>query len=203
MQPSFKKCYMCVNWFDRTDDQPEVDDGFYENRMTNAPICSIPWNNKEACGSKCQHIGSEKQQREGFNAPDKILLAVLIAFGLIMVGLIIRKRQKMSNKDTLLEQASLSASGLQQPHVLSIFAVVIVGIVVCALLGWENITWALLLIVNAALFAYLMKLTIASSSNTADTIIGPDGNIIRNDSDDSSVGSVNGRDGTYNLPVLD
>jgi predicted nucleic acid-binding Zn ribbon protein len=194
---------MCVNWFDRNDDQPEVDDGFYENRMTNAPLCATPWSNKQACGSKCQHIGMEKKQRESFSSSDRILLAVLVAFGLVMVGLIARKRYKMSNKDTLLEQASLSAAGLQQTQVLAIFVAVVVVIAVFAVLGLKNITWALLLIINTALFSYLMKLTIASSSNTDDTIIGPDGTIIRNDSDDSSVASANGRDGTYNLPVLD
>ena len=193
---------MCVNWFDRTDDQPEVDDGFYISRMTSAPLCSIPWDSKETCDNKCQRISMEKKQRGEFTAPDHVLLTILIAFALIMVGLIVRKRQKMSNKDTLLEQASLSAAGLQQPHVLGLFVLVVLVIAVFALLGLKNITWTLLLIIDTALFAYLMKLTIASSMNTADTIIGPDGTIFRNDSDDSSVDD-NGRDGTYNLPVLD
>ena len=195
---------MCVHWFDRNDDQPEVDDGFYEERKTNSPLCSVPWSSKEVCDSKCQHIGMEKKQREGFNTSDHVLLGILVTFGLIMVGLIIRKRYQMTNKDTLLEQAALSASGLQQPHVICLFVLTVLVIAVFALLGLKNVTWTLLLIIDTVLFAYLMKLTIASSMNAPETIIGPDGTIFRNDSDDSSVESNGGgRDGTYNLPVLD
>jgi hypothetical protein len=195
---------MCVHWFDRNDDQPEVDDAFYEERKTNSPLCAVPWASKEVCDSKCQHIGMEKKQREGFNASDRVLLGILVTFGLVVVGLIIRKRHQMTNKDTLLEQAALSASGLQQPHVVCLFVLIVLVIAVFALLGLKNVTWTLLLIIDTILFAYLMKLTIASSMNAPDTIIGPDGTIFRNDSDDSSVGS-NGdrRDGTYNLPVID
>ena len=148
----------------------------------------------------------EKKQRVGFSASDRVLLAILVTFGIIMVGLIVRKRNQMTNKDTLLEQAALSASGLQQPHVLGLFILTILVIAVFALLGLKNVTWALLLIVDTVLFAYLMKLTIASSMNAPEAIIGPDGTIFRTDSDDSSVGS-NGPQtvttGTYNLPVLD
>lgn len=192
---------MCVNWFDRSDDYPAVDDGFYVNRMTNSPLCTTPWSNKETCGSKCQHLGMERKQRVGWTASDQILLTILIAFGLIMLGLIIRKRQQMTNKDTLLEQAALGATGLQQPHVLCIFVLLVLVIAVFALLGLKNITWTLLLLVDTVLFAYLMKLTIASSMNAAETIIGPDGTILFSDSDDSSVAS-GGRDGIYNLPVI-
>ena len=197
---------MCVHWFDRNDDQPEVDDGFYYERKTNSPLCSVPWANRETCDSKCQHIGMEKKKREGFSASDHVLLAILVTFGLIVVGLIIRKRNQMTNKDTLLEQAALSASGLQQPHVLGLFILTILVIAVFALLGLKNVTWTLLLIIDTVIFAYLMKLTIASSMNTPEAIIGPDGTIFRTDSDDSSVAS-NGPQtvttGTYNLPVLD
>ena len=197
---------MCVHWFDRNDDQPEVDDGFYDERKTNSPLCSVPWANRETCDTKCQHIGMEKKQREGFSASDHILLAILVTFGLIMVGLIIRKRNQMTNKDTLLEQAALSASGLQQPHVLGLFILTILVIAVFALLGLKNVTWTLLLITDTVLFAYLMKLTIASSMNAPEAIIGPDGTIFRTDSDDSSVGS-NGpqtvTSGAYNLPLID
>ena len=194
---------MCVHWFDRNDDQPEVDDAFYYERKTNSPLCSIPWSEKEICDSKCQHIGIEKTHRAGWSTSDHILLAILVTFGLIMVGLIIRKRNQMSNKDTLLEQAALSATGLQQPHVLGLCILVVLVIAVFAVLGLKNVTWTLLLIVDTVLFAYLMKLTIASSMNAPETIIGPDGTIFRNDSDDSSVGSNTQREGTYNLPVLD
>jgi hypothetical protein len=195
---------MCVHWFDRNDDQPEVDDGFYYARKTNSPICSVPWANRVTCDSKCQHIGMEKKQRVGFNSSDDVLLAILVTFGLIMVGLIIRKRNQMTNKDTLLEQAALSASGLQQPHVLGLFLLVVLVIAVFALLGLKNVTWTLLLIVDTVLFGYLMKLTIASSMKTPETVIGPDGTIFRTDSDDSSVAS-NGPQtaGTYSLPLID
>jgi predicted nucleic acid-binding Zn ribbon protein len=205
-QPGFKQCMMCVHWFDRNDDQPEVDDGFYYERKTNSPLCSVPWANREICDTKCQHIRVEKQQRQRWSTSDHILLAILVTFGLIMVGLIIRKRNQMSNKDTLLEQAALSASGLQQPHVIGLFILVVIVIAVFGLLGLKNVTWTLLLTIDTILFAYLMKLTISSSINSPETIIGPDGTIFRTDSDDSSVGS-NGQQtnttGTYNLPVID
>jgi hypothetical protein len=194
---------MCVHWFDRNDDQPEVDDGFYYERKTNSPLCSIPWSEKEACDTKCQHIGMEKKLRAGWSAEDHVLLMILVSFGLIMVGLIIRKRHQMTNKDTLLEQAALSASGLQQPHVLGLFLLVVLVIAVFALLGLKNVTWTLLLIIDTLLFAYLMKLTIASSMNAPETIIGPDGTIFRNDSDDSSVDANDNDRGTYNLPTID
>lgn len=200
IQPTFKRCAMCVNWYDH---ENEVDDGYYFSRMLHAPLCSTAWKYKETCDTKCQRLAMEKKQKSGWSASDNVLLAILIAFGLIMVGLIMRKREKMSNKDTLLEQAALSAAGLQQPHVLGIFVLTVLVIAVFALLGLKNITWALLLIMNTALFSYLMKLTITSSMNTADAIIGPDGTIIRKDSDESSMVSSAARSGTYNLPVID
>ena len=115
----------------------------------------------------------------------------------------------MSNKDTLLEKAALNAAGLQQPHVIGIFALVVVVIVVFILLGLKNITWALLLLINTALFGYLMKLTVTTSVGQ-EPIIGPDGEIIRpSDSDDSSVDTdidgqtpANANAGTYSLPTL-
>lgn len=167
----------------------EVDDGFYEKRMTNAPMCSAAWEGKQTCDRKCQKIGAEKNSRsgnqQGWNASDHMLLLILITFGIILLGLIIRKRNKMSNKDALLEQAAMSAAGLQQPHIIGIVALTVIVIAVFALLGLKNITWALLLILNTALFAYLMKLTVDASS--AATIIGPDGTVVRHDdSDDDS-----------------
>ncbi len=89
----------------------------------------------------------------------------------------------MSNKDALLEQAAITAAGLQQTHVLGVFVLLILVIVVFALLGLKKITWALLLLINILLFAYLMKLTVDGS--VKETIVGPDGKIVeREDSDD-------------------
>ena len=53
-----------------------------------------------------------------------------------MLGLIVRKRQKMSNKDSLLEQAAMSAAGLQQPHVIGILVLIVIvvaGVAVAAI----------------------------------------------------------------------
>lgn len=123
-----------------------------------------------------------------------------------MLVAILDKRRNMSNKDSLLEQAAMSAAGLQQAHVICIFVLVIVVITVFALLGLKNITWALLLIMNTALFGYLMKLTVDSSVSTAETVIGPDGTAIRrgDDSEDSSCESSRafGNPGDYQVPSL-
>ena len=70
---------------------------------------------------------------------------------------ITKKRQKMSNKDNLLEQAAIAAAGLQQSHILGIFALFILIILIFGLPELEKITWALLLILNIKLFGYLMK----------------------------------------------
>jgi hypothetical protein len=154
-------------------------------------------------------MGAESSEGSGWSPSDKILLAILSAFGLIMLGLIVRKRQKMSNKDALLEQAAMSAAGLQQPHVIGIFVLVVIVVLVFALLGLKNVTWALLLIINTALFGYLMKLTVDSGVTAGETVVGPDGTILRRDSDDSSVesaskpGSQHNNAGTYVLPTLD
>jgi hypothetical protein len=204
VQVTFKKCYACVNWFD-VDDGVDVDDGFYEKRMTEAPLCSTAWQYREECGRKCQRTGVEKMEREGWNTSDQILLAILVSFGLIMLGLIVRKRQQMSNKETLLEQAAMSTVGLQQPHVIGVFALVVLVIAVFAVLGLKNITWALLLLINMVLFGYLMKLTVDSSVRTGESIIGPDGQILPRDSDDDSSvadSSRGGNAGTYILPTI-
>lgn len=104
--------------------------------------------------------------------------------GLGMLLAIVKKRQKMSNKNALLEQAAISAVGLQQSHILGIFALLILIITMFALLGLKKITWALLLMLNIVLFGYLMKLTVDGS--VKETIIGPDGKIVEqvDDSDD-------------------
>lgn len=188
-----------MNWFDR-DDDAQVDDAFYENRKKVAPLCSTAWTYKETCGRKCQRIGTEHNIGDGWSPSDKVLLAILSAFGLILVGLIFNQRQKMSNKDTLLEQAALSTAGLQQPHVIGMFVLVVLIVAVFALLGLKNITWGLLLLVNTALFAYLMRLTVRAT----EPIIGPNGEILRQDSDDSSLisDSGNNKSGTYVLPTI-
>ena len=128
----------------------------------------------------------------------------LLDVGLGMLGAIVQKRRKMSNKDALLEQAAMSAAGLQQAHVLGIVILVILVIAVFALLGLKNITWALLLIMNTALFGYLLKLTVDSGVSAGETIIGPDGTVIqRKESEDSEESEQsNPNNGTYTLPTL-
>mmetsp|Transcript_17080 Transcript_17080/g.42669 ORF Transcript_17080/g.42669 Transcript_17080/m.42669 type:complete len:443 (-) Transcript_17080:617-1945(-) len=205
IQLPFKRCQSCVMWVDKNDD--EIDDMFYENRKTNAPLCSTAWNYKQECKGKCLRIGLESESRDGWNTPDKVLLAILAVFGFGMLIAIIKKRQNMSNKDALLEQAAMTAAGLQQAHVVGIFFLIIIVITVFALLQLKNITWALLLIMNTALFGYLMKLTVDSGVSAGETVIGPDGAIIRHvDSDDSSVESIpqtpNNNAGTYMLPTI-
>lgn len=192
-----------MNWIDVSDDQ--IDDMFYEKRTMNAPLCSSVWQYKESCDRKCQKTGLERKEKNGWNTSDKILLAILAVFGFGMLVAILTKRTKMSSKDALLEQAAMSAAGLQQAHVIGIFLLVVIIITVFALLGLKNVTWALLLIMNTSLFGYLMKLTIDSGVSTGETIIGPDGTIIRRgDSDDSSVESARGdaTGGTFMIPNL-
>lgn len=193
-------------WVDQNDDA--VDDMYYENRQTEAPLCATAWNYKADCKGKCQRLGVERQ-KDGWSAPDKVLLAILSIFGFGMLVAILRKRQNMSNKDALLEQAAMSAAGLQQAHVIGIFFLIIIVITVFALLQLKNITWAMLLIMNTALFGYLMKLTVDSGVSAGETVIGPDGTIIRHaDSDDSSIESSlpasakNSNAGTYMLPAI-
>eukprot|EP00571_Detonula_confervacea_P015554 CAMPEP_0172309162 /NCGR_PEP_ID=MMETSP1058-20130122/9525_1 /TAXON_ID=83371 /ORGANISM="Detonula confervacea, Strain CCMP 353" /LENGTH=372 /DNA_ID=CAMNT_0013021727 /DNA_START=571 /DNA_END=1689 /DNA_ORIENTATION=+ len=178
---SFKKCTPCVIWMDKNDD--EIDDQYYVNKQTNAPLCSAMWDYKEECNGNCRLMGKEAVGKEGWNRADKVLLSILSLFGLGMLLAIIKKRQKMSNKDALLEQAAISAAGLQQSHILGIFALLILIITMFALLGLKKITWALLLLLNILLFSYLMKLTVDGS--VKDTVIGPDGKIMeKDDSDD-------------------
>ncbi|KAG7341779.1 hypothetical protein IV203_006871 [Nitzschia inconspicua] len=201
IQLPFKHCQACVMWVDKNDD--EIDDMFYENRQTSAPLCATAWNYKQTCDRKCQHTNVEKQEKDNWNTPDKILLAILAIFGAGMLIAILRKRQNMSNKDALLEQAAMSAAGLQQAHVIGIFLMIVIVITVFALLQLKNITWALLLIMNTALFGYLMKLTVDSGVSAGESVIGPDGTVIRHaESDDSSVESRDENAGTYHLPTL-
>lgn len=188
-------------WVDKSDDQ--IDDMFFENRQTNAPLCSTSWNYKKVCNRRCRNIGLEKA---GWSTPDKILLTILAFFGAGMLYSIMKRREKMSNKDALLEQAAINAAGLQQSHVIGIFVLFILVVVIFAFLVMKNITWAMLLIMNTALFGYLMKLTMDSGVGSGETVIGPDGTIIRRaDSDDSSVESMQAspqNNGTYSLPEI-
>lgn len=154
-------------------------------------------------------MSSEALEKDGWSAPDKVLLFILSVFGFGMLIAILRKRQNMSNKDALLEQAAMSAAGLQQAHVIGIFILIIIVIAIFALLQLKNITWAMLLIMNTTLFGYLMKLTVDSGVSAGETVIGPDGTIIRHaDSDDSSIESSlpastkNSNAGTYMLPAI-
>lgn len=111
-----------------------------------------------------------------------------------MLIAIMRKRSKMSHKNALLEQAAISAAGLQQSHILGIFLLLILIIAIFALLGLKKITWALLLMLNIVLFAYLMKLTVDGS--VKETVIGPDGNVVEEvDSDDEEDDDEEDEDG--------
>jgi hypothetical protein len=185
------------------DDQ--IDDNFYAQHQMQAPMCSTAWTYKETCGNKCKRVGL-KEEEEGWNMPDKVMLVVLGIFAAVMLGLIAKKRSKMSNKDALMEQAAMNAAGLQTPHVIGIFALCVLVVSVFAALGLKGITWILLLSMNLGLFVYLMKLTYESAAAESDNLIGPDGEILRRDSDDSSVedGSASARNnnGTYQLPTI-
>lgn len=79
LQLPFKQCQACVNWVDRNDD--EIDDMFYENRQTEAPLCSNAWSYKEKCNRKCQKTGLEPRRKDGWNSSDKVLLTILSFFG--------------------------------------------------------------------------------------------------------------------------
>merc|ERR1712165_284353 len=99
-----------------------------------------------------------------------------------MFVVILMKRQKMSNKDALLEQAAMSAAGLQQTHVVGIFVLLLLVIVMFGLLGLKSITWGLLLLLSTILFAYLMKLTVDSGLNSA--LVAGDSSDSDDDDDD-------------------
>ena len=76
---SFGKCTPCVIWMDKNDD--EIDDQYYVNKQTNAPLCSAMWSYKEECNGKCQLTGKETAESEGWNKADKVLLSILSLFG--------------------------------------------------------------------------------------------------------------------------
>ena len=74
----FQKCTPCVIWSDKNDD--EIDDQYYVNKQTNAPLCSNVWAYKEECNGKCQKK-TNYSVREGWNKADKVLLTILSFFG--------------------------------------------------------------------------------------------------------------------------
>ena len=47
-----------------------------------------------------------------------------------MLAVILKKRQKMSNKDTLIEEAALGAIGLQQTHIIGMLVLVLFTIAI-------------------------------------------------------------------------
>lgn len=108
----------------------------------------------------------------------------------------------MSPKDALLEEAAMSAAGIQQTHVIGIVAVTFFIIAMCGLGGFKGLTWTLLLIVNFALFAYLMKLTIASGLNVP---LGPDGEPIGDDesSDEDDDDDDDEEEAAYIAPTVE
>jgi len=194
----FQKCTPCVVWMDKNDD--EVDDQYYVNKQKNAPLCSNAWAEKEDCSGSCNRK-TGYSIKEGWNKADKVLLTILTLFGFGMCISIVSKRQKMSHKDALLEQAAISAAGLQQSHILGSFGLLILIIIVFALLGLKKITWALLLMLNIVLFAYLMKLTVDGS--VKETVIGPDGKIVPDvDSDEEDDYDEEDDEGDYQNPTL-
>jgi hypothetical protein len=107
----------------------------------------------------------------------------------------------MSPKDALLEEAALSTAGIQQKHVLGIFAITFFFIVLFGLAGFKGLTWTLLLLVNFILFGYLMKLTIDSGLNVP---VGPDGEPIDDDSsdDEDDDADVEGEAEGYKAPPV-
>mmetsp|Transcript_22662 Transcript_22662/g.47111 ORF Transcript_22662/g.47111 Transcript_22662/m.47111 type:complete len:385 (-) Transcript_22662:372-1526(-) len=193
----FRKCTPCVIWTDKNDD--EIDDGYYDYKMTNAPLCRTSWEYRQSCDAKCQMLAREVKARDGWNQADQILLSILTLFGCGMLLAILKKRQKMSNKDALLEQAAITAAGLQPTHILGVFFLLILVIVVFALLNLKKITWALLLLVNILLFAYLMKLTVDGS--VKETIVGPDGKIVEKEESDDDEEEEDGPVGPTSTPA--
>jgi len=186
LQLPFKSCQACVVWIDR-DDDANIDDQYYENKRRYAPLCSQVWKRKETCDKTCQKTGVEPVVREGWNKSDKVLLGVLTFFAFGMMIGIIYQRRSMSNKEALLEQAAMTAVGLQQSHIIFIFVLTIIVVVIFASLCMKDITWTMLLVLNVTLFAYLLKLTV-DNGNTC--IMNPDGTIRRVDSDETSYTST-------------
>ena len=125
----------------------------------------------------------------------------MFCVGAGMLAVIYKKRSKMAKKDTLLEEAAMSAAGLQQTHIIGIFVLTLIVIILFGLMGFKTITWTLLLLVNLVLFTYLMKLTIDSGLNTP---VGPDGEPLDDDSSDEEYEDDDDDDdeeGNYKAPT--
>jgi len=201
LQLPFKECKSCVNFVNTNED--DVDDQYFENKMTNAPLCSTIWASKVACDRKCKRLGNDSSV-EGWNTSDKILLSVLGVFSAVMLAVILKKRKSMSNKDMLLEEAALSAAGLQQTHIIGIFVLVILVVVMFGLLGFKGITWGMLLVINAIVFGYLMKLTVDGLK--VDPKVGPDGQLLEEESSeeegDDDEEEEDETDGQYKSPQV-
>ncbi len=83
---NFNKCTPCVIWMDKNDDQ--IDDQYYVNKQTSAPLCSSMWENKQTCNDNCQLMAKENGgAREGWNQADKVLLTILSLFGKLFATL--------------------------------------------------------------------------------------------------------------------
>lgn len=159
---SFKGCQAC--------DSAITDDDQYNNYQqqnndddANAPMCATLWESRVQCDEECQkvgHIGFEIYS--GWNTADKVLMTVLALFGFGVLLGIIRKRRTMSNKERLLEEAGLSSAGLKQGHIIATVICAVFIIATFAMLGIKSMTWLLLLVLDAVLFCYLMKLTVDS-----------------------------------------
>jgi hypothetical protein len=76
LQVPFKQCQSCVYFVDKNED--DTDDQYFENRMTNAPLCSTIWSSKDKCNGKCKRLGSDGT--ETWNTSDRVLLTVLSIF---------------------------------------------------------------------------------------------------------------------------
>lgn len=87
----FQKCTPCVIWMDKNDD--EIDDQYYVNKQTNAPLCSNAWAYKEECNGKCQ-AKTNYSVREGWNKADKVLLTILSFFGELLLLYVCGELQK-------------------------------------------------------------------------------------------------------------
>ncbi len=76
LQPPFKACHQCVYFVDKNED--DVDDQYFYNRMTTAPLCSGAWNSKKTCDAKCRRLGN---QGNTWNTADQTLLVFFSFFG--------------------------------------------------------------------------------------------------------------------------
>ena len=130
----------------------------------------------------------------------KIFVLSLRFTGTVMLAVIMKKRSKMAKKDSLLEEAAMSAAGIQQTHIIGIFVLILIVIVMFGLLGLKTITWTLLLLLNLVLFSYLMKLTIDSGLNVP---LGPDGlpiEVESSDEEDEDDDEYEDEEGDYKPP---